>query len=82
MCIQQDRHNFDKQMTSEFASRRVLGRFDLEKAMKMANFTWRRFAFWVQKARKQLFRECESLIRNNGILGIGKAKLSRKAHFA
>lgn len=80
MCIQQDRHNFDKLASVKFAERRVLTRFDVEEAMKIANFTWKRFAFWVQKAGKQLFRECEDLIKNNGILGLGKAKLSRTAH--
>ncbi len=82
MCIQQDRHNFDTEMTKEFASRRILGRFDLEKAMKMANFTWRRFAYWLNKVGKQIYRECEDLVKNNGILGKGKAKISRSAHFA
>ena len=79
---EEQRRNFDKQMSLLFAERQVLGRFDIEKAIKIAGFTWRRFAFWVQKVKKQLFRECEDLVRNNGILGLGKAKLSRKAHFA
>jgi hypothetical protein len=80
--IQEKRKEFDMQMSLAFAERRILTQFDVEKAMKIAGFTWRRFAFWVQKVGKQLFRECEQLVRNNGILGLGKAKLSRKAHFA
>ena len=79
---EEQRMQLDRQMPMTFAERRVLTRLDVEKAMKIAGFTWRRLAFWVQKVGKQLFRECEELVRNNGVLGLGKAKLSRKAHFA
>lgn len=79
--IRKARKEFDVAMSREFGERKVLGRFDIEKAMKMAYFTWRRLAFWLNATRKQVWRECQDLISNNGVLGIGKAKISRKIHF-
>ncbi len=79
--LEAERKAFDDEMNQSFLNQDVLDRFDVEKAMTIKGFNWRRFAFWAKNASKRLFRQCENLVKNNGILGIGKAKLSRKTCF-
>ena len=76
-----ERAIFAQGMKKQMGEKKLISTFDFEKIKELAGYSIRRLAYWIRSKTMNIARECMNAFKNAGVLGMGKAKVSRKLHF-